>query len=165
MYSNVHGVIGTSLMLGTYAITKDETLTYLIGMPLAFLSHDLLDRLGEKGYGAKTLIYEAVPFVLFIALAFISHIPTIYFAGWFCGNTMDLIDKKLYIGIYSDKIISKTSKDQPWLAKIVDKYFRITHFFKCHRRKPNIDFNRKQTIIATVISSLIITVLTILMIL
>ena len=51
MYTSVHTAVGTSIVMGTYAITKSELLAATAGGLLAFISHDAVDRLGETSYG------------------------------------------------------------------------------------------------------------------
>jgi len=46
MYPNVHGVVGTISAITTYSITND----YFSSAIVAFASHDVMDRLGEKHY-------------------------------------------------------------------------------------------------------------------
>lgn len=133
MYPNVHGITGALCAVGTYSITKD----YYSSAIVAFLSHDLMDRLGETRY-KYLLYYEAVFFAIFCYLAWKSDLTILYFVGWFCGNLMDFIDKKGGLSIYNLK-----------------KYPYGT-FFKCHRRTPNFNLNAQQTIIVGILATLIL---------
>jgi uncharacterized membrane protein len=137
MYPNVHGITGALCTLGTFAVTKDVAISAVAGGVLAFLSHDLLDRLGEKKY-KNLLYYEAVFFFIFCFLAWKSDLTILYFIGWFAGNLMDFIDKKGGLSIYNLK-----------------KYPYGT-FFSCHRRKPNFDLNATQTILISILATLIL---------
>ena len=71
MYTNFHAAIGTGIVMGTYALTKSETLAAIAGGGLAFASHDLVDRLGEKNYGGfkQFLKVESILFIIFIISA------------------------------------------------------------------------------------------------
>ena len=133
MYPNVHGVVGTISAIATYKITND----YFISGLVAFLSHDLMDRLGEFNF-KNVLYFEAVLFAIFCFLAWRSDNTILYVIGWICGNLMDLIDKKFGLSIYDN---------------VKHPYGQ---FFKCHRRKPNIDLNLWQTIAVGILSTLIL---------
>lgn len=137
MYSNIHGVAGAAIVVGTYRLTGDTGAALAIGGWFAFLSHDPLDRLGEKSYGGmrKTVVFEAIPLAIFAYCAWLSGIPWLFAAGWIAGNGMDLIDKKLY------------------LAMFFSKRFKVLDWFACHRRKPDIAFTYKQTVAATIAAS------------
>lgn len=137
MYPNVHGITGTICTLATYSITKDVTISIIFGGILAFLSHDLLDRLGETRH-KYLLYYEAVFFAIFCFLAWKSNLTILYFIGWFCGNLMDFIDKKGGLSIYN-------LKKYPYGS-----------FFRCHRRKPNFNLNAQQTILISILATLIL---------
>lgn len=144
MYGNVHGTIGAAIVVSTAIITKDVTITYLVGGMVAFLLHDTIDLLGEKSYGntKTTIVYEAVPFSIFSIMAFLSGVWEMYFYGWFMGNLMDIIDKKLYLSI------------------IFPSKYKSMHLFRCHRRAPKINFTRKQTINATILCSIVTIIMT-----
>ena len=58
------------------------------------------------------------------------------------GNIMDLIDKKLYLVVF------------------FPEKFKVTRHFRCHRRRPNIQFTRKQTINAVWVCFSIMSLLT-----
>lgn len=140
MYPNVHGITGTLCTLGVYAVTKDQTLSLLFGGILAFFSHDLMDRLGEKHYPSTKflLLFEGSLFAIFCFLACKSDQTLLYAIGWIGGNLMDLIDKKFGLSIWNNK-----------------KY-PYGSFFKCHRRKPNYQFNYWQTIAVGILATLIL---------
>ena len=140
MYSNVHGTIGTICVVGTYKLTNNLTLSYTLGVTLGILSHDLFDRLNEFPYGGlkKTLLWELIPFLIFVSLAFLSDNTILYLIGWVSGNLMDLIDKKGGLSIL-----------------FPDKY-PATYLFKCHRRIPDINFTLNQTKTATIICSALV---------
>ena len=137
MYPNVHGVTGTLCTLGVYGVTKDQTLSLLFGGILAFLSHDVMDRLGEKHY-PKLLYHEAFLFAIFCFVAWKSDQTSLYFIGWFSGNLMDFIDKKGGLSIWNNA-----------------KYPYGT-FFSCHRRSPNFDLTILQTKIIAYLATLIL---------
>ena len=137
MYPNVHGVVGVISAVATCSITKD----YYSSAIIAFLSHDLLDRLGETRY-KNLLYYEALFFAIFCYLAWKSDQTILYFIGWFAGNMMDFIDKKGGLSIYNLK-----------------KY-PYGDFFPCHRRSPNFDLNATQTILIGILATLILWIYT-----
>ena len=145
MYSNVHGTIGTGLVLATYAATGDTGTAIALGGAAAFVSHDALDRLGEKSYGdlTETIMFEAVPLVVFAYMAHMSGMWWLYAVGWIAGNGMDLIDKKLYLSIL-------------WPSR----FGPSNTFFPCHRRASNIQFTLRQTKLATYLSSIVVVAMT-----
>lgn len=91
MYSNVHGVSG--------AIIYSSCPNKIIGGILAFLSHFLLDYIGESGYGSKKIefLIEGVFLLIFLIIAIFSKDTSGYFIGWILGNFPDLIDKRLFL--------------------------------------------------------------------
>ena len=133
MYPNVHGIVGTACAVATYSITND----YFSSAFVAFLSHDVMDRLGEKRF-PTLLFHEAFLFAIFCFLAWKSDLTILYAIGWICGNLMDLIDKKFGLSILNNK-----------------KY-PYGSFFPCHRRNPNINLNLKQTIAVGILATLIL---------
>ena len=141
MYPNTHGVVGTLCAVATYSITND----YFSSAIVAFISHDLLDRLGEKHYPSTKflLLFEGSLFAIFCFLAWKSDQTLLYAIGWLGGNMMDLIDKKIGLSIINNK-----------------KYPYGT-FFPCHRRKPNFDFNLWQTIGISILATLILIINTV----
>ena len=136
MYPNVHGVVGIISAIATYSITND----YFISGIVAFLSHDVMDRLGEKHYPSNKflLIFEGILFSIFCFLAWQSDQTYLYVIGWLQGNMMDLIDKRIGLSI-----INPTK--YPYLQ-----------LFPCHRRKPNYDFTLNQTIAVGILATLIL---------
>ena len=145
MYGNVHGTVGAALVLATYAATGDTGTAIALGGTAAFLSHDPIDRLGEKGYGdiQTTIVHEVVPMILFAYMAHLSGMWWLYAVGFLMGNGMDIIDKKLYLSILFPSRFGPS-----WT------------FFACHRRRPNIQLTLRQTKLATYLSSLAIVVIT-----
>ena len=145
MYSNVHGTIGASIVLATYAVTNDPITAAALGGAGAFVSHDALDRLGEKSYGdlKTSIIYEAAPLALFAYMAHLSGMWELYAVGWIAGNGMDIIDKKLYLSIL-------------WPSRFGPSWTK----FACHRRRPDIQFSLRTTKLATYLSSLVIVAMT-----
>jgi len=141
MYSNVHGVAGTLIVLATHAITKDTSVAIALGGTLAFLSHDPLDRLGEKSYGslATTIRWEGFSMWIFALAAYLSGQWPLFAVGWIAGNGMDIIDKKLYLSI-----------------ALPSKFGPSWTLFPCHRRKPDVNLTLAQTRFATLLSSLVI---------
>lgn len=140
MYPNVHGITGTLCTLGVYGLTKDLTVSAIAGGILAFASHDLLDRLGEKHYPSTKflLLFEGSLFTIFCMIAWFSSLTVLYVIGWFSANLMDLIDKKMGLSVY-DNI-----------------RYPYGQFFKCHRRKPNFNLSFEQTILVGYLSMILI---------
>lgn len=140
MYPNVHGVVGTLCTLGVYGATKDQTLSLLFGGILAFISHDVMDRLGEKHYPSTKflLLFEGSLFAIFCFMAWKSNLTILYAIGWIGGNLMDLIDKKFGLSIWNN-------------AK-----YPYGQVFPCHRRAPNYQLNLWQTIAVGIIATLIL---------
>jgi hypothetical protein len=140
MYPNVHGVVGAIVTISTYAVTKDTTITYIVGGLLAFASHDVMDRLGEKKYPSTKflLLFEGSLFAIFCYLAYKSNLTILYVIGWICGNAIDFIDKKMGLSI-----INPTK-------------YPSFNWFKCHKREPNLDFNLSQTILISILATLIL---------
>ena len=140
MYTSVHSAVGASIVMGTYAVTKSELLAATAGGALAFLSHDVVDRLGETSYGdfKSFLKMELTLLALFGFSAIISGFWYLFAIGWIGGNAMDLVDKKGGLSILNKK-----------------KY-PFTKIFRCHRRKPNIKFSRNQTYTAGFISGIVV---------
>lgn len=143
MHSSVHGNVGVSIGKTVLAITGVSIFGVILGSFLAFLSHDPVDRLGEKGYPSMkiTLLYEVIPFLITMLLGFYDGNFWLYLLWYTSGNVMDLIDKKLYLSVF------------------FPKKFPATYHFKCHRRRPNIQLNLKQTKIAMYISVLTIIII------
>lgn len=148
MYTNIHATAGTLIVLATHAVTQNTETAIALGGALAFLSHDPIDRLGEKNYGSMeiSLRWEGVALAVFAIVAYLSGQWPLFAVGWIAGNGMDLIDKKLGLAIaFPDK-------------------FKFGYFFKCHRRAPNIKLTLGQTKLAAVLASVAITTVTILVI-
>jgi len=141
MFSNVHGVVGTLLVVGTFALTGSLPVAIVLGGILAFLSHDILDRLGERTFGSikQMAIFEAISLLVFMFAAWMSGLWVLYAVGWVMGNMMDIIDKKGYLSI-----IFPAKFGPSWT------------FFPCHRRKPDIMFTAGQTKLASYIASILI---------
>lgn len=124
MYSSSHAAVGTALVLGGYSLGGEGGA--IIGSLLAITSHLFVDKINEKPYGDLTssVVWEAIPMIIFAACAFISGMPWLFLVGWVSGNLMDIIDKKLYLAMFFDKI-------KPW------------NFF--HRSKPSIKLDLETT--------------------
>jgi len=95
MYASHHAAIGTPLAVLGY-LSGDPVIfgASLVG---AFLTHHLLDMVGERAYGPlvskETLLWEGLPLVAFAVAAYLSGIPWVFAAGWLASLGMDLIDK------------------------------------------------------------------------
>ncbi len=133
-YSNVHGVTGALIALGGYQAGGDPGL--LAGLAAAFLSHDLLDRIGEKSYGdmRASFVWEFVPLMVFLAVVSVHPLGWVLGAGWIAGNMMDLIDKRLYLSVFG----------------LVEP----GEFFPCHRRSPTVPLTQRQTKALTIIATI-----------
>ena len=100
MYSHVHGVVGAVVYTSSVAVGSALGSTFLghvAGASLAYVSHFLMDYLGEHGYGDNKIsaMIEVPHLVTFGVLGFISGHFWLYFLGWLFGNLPDLIDKPL----------------------------------------------------------------------
>jgi hypothetical protein len=100
MYSHVHGVVGAVAYTSSVAVGSALGSTFLghvVGASLAYVSHFLMDYLGEHGYGDNKVsaMIEVPHLVTFGVLGFISGHFWLYFLGWLFGNLPDLIDKPL----------------------------------------------------------------------
>ena len=100
MYSHVHGVVGAVVMTAAVAIGNAigaPTSGYVAGLFLGYVSHFLMDYLGETGYGDNKIsaMIEVPHLITFGTLGFISGHFWLYFLGWVMGNLPDLIDKPL----------------------------------------------------------------------
>lgn len=144
MYPTVHAVTGTLCTLGVYAITKDTVVSAIIGGALAFGSHDVMDRFGEKHYPTTKflLIFEGILFSIFYFLAWKSNLTILYVVGGFNGILMDLIDKRMGLSIYNPT-------KYPYMQ-----------WFNCHKRKPNFDLTLKQTKLAAYLATIVLILIT-----
>jgi hypothetical protein len=100
MYSHVHGVVGAVTYTATVAVGSalgSEIGGHITGAFLAYVSHFLLDYLGEHGYGDNKIsaMIEFPHLITFGTLGFISGHFWLFFLGWVFGNLPDLIDKPL----------------------------------------------------------------------
>jgi len=100
MYSHVHGVVGA--VTYTAAVTVGNAigapiLGHAVGFFLGYVSHFLMDYLGEHGYGDNKIssLIEFPHLITFGTLGFLSGHFWLYFIGWVAGNLPDLIDKPL----------------------------------------------------------------------
>lgn len=87
MYSSVHGVTGAIIMVAAPSP--------IIGIPLAFVSHFLLDYIGESSIGDKkqSSTIEGSLLLAFIIASLYSNFAWLALIGWVVGNLPDLIDK------------------------------------------------------------------------
>ena len=100
MYSHVHGVVGTVVYTSSVAIGNAvgaSILGHAVGLFAAYVSHFVLDYLGETGYGDNKIsaMIELPHLLTFGTLGFISGHFWLFFLGWLMGNLPDLIDKPL----------------------------------------------------------------------
>lgn len=137
MHASTHGAIGIAIITATYAITKSENKTYIIGGILAFTSHYILDFIGEAPYKSmqEMLLIEVAVYVWSIALMFLLGIKYLKFAvfGFFMANLMDYIDKKMYLSIF------------------LPKEYPLTYYFHS-KNQVLIPLSYQETIIAAIVS-------------
>ena len=108
MYSNPHAAVGLLITTTTYVLTNSEELAFAIGIPLAIASHYVLDFLFEKGLSKDEVItYDVLPSLIYVLLALFSGHFWLAMFSWWAGNLFDLIDKKLYLTIYSQILFKK----------------------------------------------------------
>ena len=87
--------------LAGFTIIKTFEDNLAIGIPLAIVSHFVLDYINESGLSKKEqMYYDALPSVLIYTLALFSGNFWLFLLGSICGNLPDLIDKKLYLSIF-----------------------------------------------------------------
>lgn len=103
MYSHVHGVVGAVVYTATVSIGNAvgaPVWGHAVGFFLGYVSHFLMDYLGETGYGDNKISswIEFPHLFTFGTLGFISGHFWLYFIGWVAGNLPDLIDKPLAVG-------------------------------------------------------------------
>ena len=87
MYSSVHAATGAIIV----AASPDP----ITGLALAFVSHFILDYIGESSIGTikETAIIEGVLLLIYILACCITSTPWLYIAAWVASNLPDLIDK------------------------------------------------------------------------
>lgn len=152
MYTNTHGCTGAII----YAACPNK----FIGAGLAFLSHYLLDYIGETGYGGKKIEYliEGTFLAIFILLAFLSQDPMSYFIGWGMGNGPDLIDKRLLLNRNAKQYLS-CHRFEGW--KIGKYRIGIFSFNDWKLGSPvKIQFSRNQTIAAGIFATFLLALFT-----
>lgn len=155
MYSNVHGVISTTIASSILFISDDPVVILGLGSNIAFLLHDPIDRLGEKAYSKDSLEWELIPFLIFAGASVLSGFWYYFIWFWIMGNLMDIIDKRFYIPLIlpqlklSSKI--KSTKTYKWLAEV-----QVHKDFPCHTRTPNLFLSESETKLATILASLLI---------
>jgi hypothetical protein len=90
MWSSTHGAIGGAIVL----VTPDP----VMGLGLAFLSHFVMDYLGETSYKSlkEAAIVEANLLLVYICASTLGDF-WLLMGGWVMANLPDLIDKPLRI--------------------------------------------------------------------
>lgn len=136
MYSNPHAAVGVICTATVLAITKDVNTAYFVGLPLAIISHWFLDFVKEAGFSKnEVFLFDVLPSVLFIVVAFFSGYFWLFMFSWWAGNLLDLIDKKLYLTVF------------------YPKKFKPTFYF--HKHQTGYQITKTQTIVASYIATLI----------
>lgn len=140
MYSAVHGGIGIAVVGVTYLLTQNEVVAMTAGSVLAFLAHDPTDRLGEKAFSSmkETLLFELPPYFVMLFFGWYCESLLMFVVAYIAGNGIDLIDKRLYLSVF------------------FPKKYPATKYFRCHRRKPNIQLTLRGTKNAAYLSGLLI---------
>ncbi|MBV7408779.1 hypothetical protein [Maritimibacter sp. DP1N21-5] len=95
MYTAAHGTFGAIITVAAWSVAGPAG---VVGaLPLAFLSHHVLDRFWEHPYGRflsrQHILWDGVPILMFALAAFLSGIPWVMVSGWIAGNAMDIWDK------------------------------------------------------------------------
>lgn len=90
MYSSFHGAVGAAIVLAT----PDP----VVGLGLAFVSHFVMDYLGEKGYKTLTesIVMESCLLAIYASAASLGNF-WLLMGAWVMANLPDLIDKPLRI--------------------------------------------------------------------
>ncbi len=141
MYSSVHGAAAAAIVVAGYDAAGP--LGAALALIPAIASHDLLDRFGEAGYGPLpvTLRWEAIPFAVFAAAAWVSGIWWVFAVGWVAGNLFDLIDKRAYAAII-------------WPGRV-----SMGYAFACHRRTPEMPLTLGKTKASAVIATAMVVIM------
>ena len=155
MYSHAHGVVGAIVYTSAVAVGSalGSTLVgHAVGAFAAYISHFLMDHLGERGYGDNKIsaMIEVPHLITFGTLGFISGHFWLYFLGWFFANLPDLIDKPAtLLGI----------RDHGWHS-----CHNGPGFFQWKGKKLGwpvlINFNRDETIVIGIMSTMVLTMWT-----
>lgn len=107
MHAGTHGAVGIAIITATYIFTKSEKKTYIIGGVFAFVSHYILDFIGEAPYKSiqEMLLIELAVYAWSTVLMYLLDIKYFKFAVFahFMANLMDYIDKKMYLSIFMPK--------------------------------------------------------------
>lgn len=87
MYTSFHSVIGGTIML----VSPDP----VVGAGLAFISHFLVDYIGESSIGdtKRSSIIEGTLLISYLLGAYLGGVIWLGIIGWVMGNLPDLIDK------------------------------------------------------------------------
>jgi hypothetical protein len=87
MWSSTHGAVGGAIMM----VTPDP----FVGVGLAFVSHFVMDYIGETNYrdNVEAFIVELLLFVVYMAATSLHPQWWLLVFGWFFANLPDLIDK------------------------------------------------------------------------
>jgi len=155
MYSTPHATVGLAITSTTLLTTQDMTLTYSIGIPLAVVSHYMMDYLRESNLKENTLLYDIIPYILYTILGYLSGYFWLFFFSGIAGNLLDVIDKKLYFAIVYSKYRHTSIMKKLLKYKLFQWASKPSLFF--HRQKTGINFSLNQTK-ASAIISLIITI-------
>ena len=141
MHASTHGAVGIAIITTIYIITKSERKTFIIGGTLAFISHYLLDFIGESPYKSmqEMLLIEVALYLWSLILMFFLGIKYLKFAvfGHFMANLMDYVDKKMYLSIF------------------LPKEYPFTYYFHS-KNQVLIPISYQVTIIAAIFSGLLI---------
>lgn len=102
MYATPHTSVGVAIIY-----TFKEKLE--IGIPLAIMSHFVLDFIDEKGLSEEERAYfDIAPSLSLMLMFWYFDIYWWFVLGSVLGNLFDLIDKKLYLSVFFPKKFKST---------------------------------------------------------
>lgn len=112
MHCNTHGTAGIAIITTCYLLTKSTKKACALGGTIAFLSHYILDFIGESGYKTmqELLLVECIILLYSMVVMYKSGFKFLLLAiyGYITANLMDLVDKKMYLAILFPKNYSLT---------------------------------------------------------
>ena len=146
MYTNAHGSTG--------AIIYSACPNKIVGGFLAFISHFILDHLGEKGYGSQKLsmIIEGAFLTIFLTVACLSTDFSGFAIGWMLGNLPDIIDKGFFTNMNATQYFSCHGHPGWLIGKIKVGIFSIGNWKLGFPTK--VQFTKKQTIVSGIMTSI-----------
>ena len=150
MYTNVHGSVG--------AIIYSACPNKIVGGFLAFVSHFILDYLGEKRYRNQKLgmAIEGILLAVFLVVAYLSTDFSGFAIGWMFGNLPDIIDKRFFTNMNAIQYFSCHGYPGWLIGKIKIGIFSIGNWKLGLPTK--VQFTKRQTIASGIMASVLLAV-------